>query len=445
MSLPDKIASDMPRVISELEDLVRIPGCAFPGFPDTEIERACDKVIELFTAAGFETVERVEIEGGSPAVYAEAPGPDGSPTVLLYAHYDVQPGGDPDLWESPPFEPTIRDGRMYGRGAADDKSGVVIHAAVMRAFAGKPPCTVRVIVEGEEEWGGPFEDYPRSHPEVFAADAIVVADVGNARIAEPTLTTALRGMAAVTVECRTLEGAVHSGMFGGPAPDALMSLIMLLATLRDPQTGETTVDGIDGFEWDGAQYDEAMFRELAGVLPDQPLVGQGSVASRLFSEPVVNVTGLDAPEVEGAINAVIPYARARVSLRVPPGRDAVAARDVLIRHLQTHAPWGVQVTVTPEAVGQGVRVATDGPAYDAVREAMELAYGKPAEEIGAGGSIPLIDSLREAVPDAEILLFGAQDPMARIHAPNESVDLAELQRAIVAEAAFIEIFARDAR
>jgi acetylornithine deacetylase/succinyl-diaminopimelate desuccinylase-like protein len=361
--------------------------------------------------------------------------------VLLYAHYDVQPGGDPDLWHSPPFEPTERGGRLYGRGAADDKSGVVIHAAVMRAFKGRPPCTVRVIIEGEEEWGGPFEEYPRTHPEVFAADAIVVADVGNAALGEPTFTTALRGMGAVTVECRTLEGAVHSGMFGGPAPDALMTLIMLLATLRDPVTGETTIDGIEGFEWDGAQYDERVFRELAGVLPDQPLVGQGTVASRLFSQPVVNVIGIDAPPTDGAINAVIPVARARVSLRVPPGHDAVAAREALIRHLQTRAPWGVNVTVTPEAVGQGVRVATDGPAYDAAREAMLEAYGRSAQEIGAGGSIPLIDSLRSAVPDAEILLFGAQDPLARIHAPNESVDLAELERAVLAEALFIERFA----
>jgi acetylornithine deacetylase/succinyl-diaminopimelate desuccinylase-like protein len=431
----------MPRVRAELEELVRIPGCAFPGFPPSEIERACDKVIEILSAAGYATVERVEIPGGSPAVYAEAPGPEGSPTVLLYAHYDVQPGGDPDLWHSPPFEPTERGGRLYGRGAADDKSGVVIHAAVMRAFKGRPPCTVRVIIEGEEEWGGPFEEYPRTHPEVFAADAIVVADVGNAALGEPTFTTALRGMGAVTVECRTLEGAVHSGMFGGPAPDALMTLIMLLATLRDPVTGETTIDGIEGFEWDGAQYDERVFRELAGVLPDQPLVGQGTVASRLFSQPVVNVIGIDAPPTDGAINAVIPVARARVSLRVPPGHDAVAAREALIRHLQTRAPWGVNVTVTPEAVGQGVRVATDGPAYDAAREAMLEAYGRSAQEIGAGGSIPLIDSLRSAVPDAEILLFGAQDPLARIHAPNESVDLAELERAVLAEALFIERFA----
>ena len=442
MNLAERIAADMPRIRAELEELVRIPGCAFPGFPEAEIDRACAAVVGLFEAAGYASVRRVEIDGGAPAVIAESPGPPGSPTVLLYAHYDVQPGGDPDLWQSPAFEPQERGGRLYGRGAADDKSGVVIHAAVMRAFDGQPPCTVRVVVEGEEEWGGPFVDYPRTHPEVFAADAIVVADVGNAQLGEPTFTTALRGMAAVTVECRTLEGSVHSGMFGGPAPDALMSLIMLLATLRDPRTGQTTIEGIAGFEWDGAQYDEQVFRDLAGVLPDQPLVGRGSVASRLFSQPVVNVTGLDAPQVDGAINAVIPHARARVSLRVPPGRDAVAAREALMDHLRRHAPWGVQVSVTAEAVGQGVRVATDGPAYAAARVAMEQAYGKPAQETGAGGSIPLIDALRAAVPAAEILLFGAQDPLARIHAPNESVDLAELQRAVVAQATFIEEFAR---
>lgn len=433
------VAADMPRIRAELEELVRIPGCAFPGFSDADIQRACDKVVEILTDAGYASVRRLEIEGGKPAVLAETPGPPGSPTVLLYAHYDVQPGGDESLWSSPPFEPTERAGRLYGRGAADDKSGVVIHAAVMRAFQGRPPCTVRVVVEGEEEWGGPFEQYPRSHPEVFAADAIVVADVGNARVGEPTFTTALRGMAAVTVHCHTLQGAVHSGMFGGPAPDALMALIGLLATLRDAD-GETAIDGITGFEWDGAQFDEQDFRELAGVEPDQPLVGQGTVASRLFSKPVVNVTGLDAPPTQGAINAVIPQATARVSLRVPPGQDAVAARDALVQHLQTRAPWGISVSVTPEAVGQGVRVDTDGPAYTAARAAMHEAYGKPAQEIGAGGSIPLIDSLRAAVPGAEILLFGAQDPMARIHAPNESVDLAELEKAVLAQTLFLQNF-----
>ena len=434
--MKQRIAADFPRVRAELSDLVRIPGCAFPGFPDEQIERVCERVIDLYRAAGFPRVERLDIDGGKPAVLAEAPGPPGSPTVLLYAHYDVQPAGDPTLWQSPPFEPTERDGRLYGRGTADDKSGVVVHAAVLRAFDGHPPCTLRVVVEGDEEWGGPFAEYPRQDPGLFAADAIVVADVGNARLGEPTLTTALRGMAAVTVECRTLTGAVHSGMFGGPAPDALMVLIGLLATLRDGQ-GETAVDGVSGFDWDGPGPDEATFRELAGVVDDQPLTGTGSIASRLFSKPVVNVVGIDAPATQGAVNAVIPFARARVSLRVPPGHDALAAREALVQHLRTRAPWGVKVTVTPDVVGQGVRVDTSGPAYAAARRALREAYGTPVQEIGAGGSIPLVDSLRSAVPDAEILLFGAQDPMARIHAPNESVDLAELERTVLAEALFV--------
>lgn len=439
--LPARVAADMPRTRAELEELVRIPGCAFPGFPDAEVERACHAVMRILRDAGYARVERLEIEGGKPAVVAETAGPPGSPTVLLYAHYDVQPAGDESLWHSPPFEPTERDGRLYGRGAADDKSGVVIHAAVMRAFQGRPPCTVRVVVEGDEEWAGPFAEYPRSHPDLFAADAIVVADVGNARVGEPTFTTALRGMAMVTVECRTLQAAVHSGMFGGPAPDALMTLIMLLSTLRDPQTAQTTVAGVEGFDWDGADVDEDTFRGIAGVQPDQPLVGRGSVASRLFSQPVASVVGLDAPPTHGAVNAVIPHARARVSLRVPPGQDAAAALQALVDHLRTHAPWGVQVTVTPEAHGQGVRVPTDGPAYAAARRAMRQAYGARVQEVGAGGSIPLIDSLIAAVPKAEVLLFGAQDPLARIHAPNESVDLAELQRAILAQALFIADFA----
>lgn len=434
------VADDFPRVQRELEELVRLPGCAFPGFPDQDIQAACDRVVNMLRDAGYATVERLELEGGKPAVVAEAPGPEGSPTVLLYSHYDVQPGGDLSLWDSPPFEPTEREGRLYGRGAADDKSGVVTHAAVLRAFGGEPPCTIRVTIEGEEEWGGPFEEYPRENPEMFAADAIVVADVGNLRLGEPTFTTALRGMAAATVECRTLAGPVHSGMFGGPAPDALMALVCLLATLRDAD-GDTTIEGIPGFAWDGPEFPEAEFRELAGVQADQPLVGTGSISARLFSKPVVNVIGIDCPATEGAINAVTPYARARVSLRVPPGVDAKSASDALVRHLETKAPWGISVTVSPEPWGQGVQVETSGPAYDAARSAMRQAYGRETVDAGSGGSIPFIDSLVAAVPGAEVLLFGAQDPMARIHAPNESVDLAELQRAVLAETLFIAEFA----
>lgn len=431
-----RVAEGMPTTVADLESLVRIPSCAFPGFPLAEVLRGAERTAEIFRDAGYGTVELLPLPEGPPAVYAEAAGPADSPTVLLYAHYDIQPPGDLDAWDSPPFEPEVRDGRLYGRGAADDKSGVAIHAAVMRAFAGRPPCTVRVIVEGEEECGGAFEAYPRANPTLFDADAIVVADVGNLALGEPTLTTALRGMVMATVHVRTLAGPVHSGMFGGPAPDALMALITLLATLRD-EAGDAAVAGVDGSGWSGPEYDEGTFREVAGVLPHQPLVGSGSVAARLFGMPAVSVVGIDAPPIAGAINAVVPAASARVSLRIPPGVDPVAAEAALVDHLESHAPWGIDVTVDSTQASAGFEAATDGPAYRAMREAMAESYGKAAVMAGAGGSIPLVDVLSEVVPRAELLLVGAQDPLARIHAPNESVDLAELQSAVLAETLFI--------
>ncbi|MCX6460752.1 MAG: M20/M25/M40 family metallo-hydrolase [Actinobacteria bacterium] len=440
------VTADMPTVLRELETLVRIPGIAFPGFPENDVDRAREETVRVLRDAGFPEVRVLPIDGGSDAVLAEIAGPVGSPTVLLYAHFDVQPAGDEQAWQSPPFEPTVRNGRLYGRGAADDKSGVVIHAGVLRALLtagdGIPPCTIRVIVEGDEESGGSLETIVAAHRDELAADAIVVADVGNLRIGEPTFTTALRGLAEVFVEIRTLEQQVHSGLFGGPAPDALMALITTLASLRDAN-GDTVVDGLSGFDWDGPEYPADLYRDLAGVVDEQPLIGTGAVSSRLFSRPVANVIGIDAPRVEGAINAVIPFARAKVSLRVPPGVDPTQAQVVLIAHLERAVPWGVHAEITGGAVGRGVRVSTDGPAYEAARRAMKRAYERDAQEIGSGGSIPLIDELRSQLPDAEILLFGAQDPAARIHAPNESVDLAELQRAVLAEALFIAEFASD--
>ena len=437
------VARDMARTVSELESLVRIPSCAFPGFPPAEVLRGARRTAEILRDAGYTEVELLELPDGPPAVYAEAAGPPGAPTVLLYAHYDIQPAGDLAAWTSPPFEPEVRDGRLYGRGAADDKSGVAIHAAVLRAFNGTPPCTVRVIVEGEEECGGAFEEYPRANPAVFDADAIVVADVGNIALGEPTLTTALRGVVMATVHVRTLAGPVHSGMFGGPAPDALMALITLLATLRNSE-GDAAIAGVGGAPWEGPDYDENTFREVAGVADDQPLVGTGSVASRLFSMPAVSVVGIDAPPIVGAINAVVPSASARVSLRIPPGVDPDAAEAALVAHLESHAPWGITVTVDATQSSAGFQAITDGPAYDAMREALAEAYGRPVVMAGAGGSIPLVDVLSEVVPRAELLLVGAQDPLARIHAPNESVDLGELEAAVLSEALFIAALGRRA-
>ena len=424
----------MPELRADLESLVRIPSCAFAGFPREPVHEAARQTSQLFVDAGL-TADLLPIEDGEPAVVAR--GGAGSTRVLLYAHYDVQPAGDLSAWHSDPFEPTLRDGRLYGRGAADDKSGIVMHVGAVKALRsalGALPVEVVALIEGEEECGGPLPDYVLHHPEIAQADAIVIADVGNRALGEPTFVTALRGLVDCLVEVRTLPRPAHSGMYGGPAPDALLALIRVLDTLRD-ENGDTTI--IPGFEWQGAQADEAEFRAELGMKPDQPLLGTGPLTDRLVSRPAVSVIGLDAPPVEGAINAVVPYARAKVSLRVPPGTDTQVAMDALCDHLRAAAPWGVDVVVTPGEQGRGCAIATDGPAYAAARWAMETAFGKPAEDAGEGGSIPLVAALQEVAPHAEVILMGAEDPAALIHAPNESVDLRELEQMVLAEALFL--------
>ena len=424
----------MPELRTDLESLVRIPSCAFPGFPREPVHEAAERTIQLFVDAGL-SAELLPIEDGEPAVVAR--GGTGAKRVLLYAHYDVQPVGDLSAWHTDPFVPVEKHGRLYGRGAADDKSGIVMHVGAvkaLRAALGSLPVEVVALIEGEEECGGPLPDYVLHHPEAVQADAIVIGDVGNRAVGEPTFVTALRGLVDCQVEVRTLPRPAHSGMYGGPAPDALLALIRVLDTLRD-ENGDTVI--IPGFEWRGAPADEAEFREELGMSADQPLLGTGPLADRLVSRPAVSVIGLDAPPVEGAINAVVPYARAKVSMRIPPGTDTQGAMNALCDHLRAAAPWGVDVVVTPGEQGRGCAIATDGPAYAAARWAMETAFGKPAAESGEGGSIPLVAALQEVVPQAEVLLIGAEDPGALIHAPNESVDLKELENMVLAEALFL--------
>jgi acetylornithine deacetylase/succinyl-diaminopimelate desuccinylase-like protein len=360
---------------------------------------------------------------------------------LLYSHYDVQPPGDETKWDSEAFSPEERDGRLYGRGAADDKSGVITHIAVLRAFDGKPPVNLRFLLEGEEEYGGDFEEWPTTNREVFTdIDAAVICDMGNVEIGEPTFTTQLRGIIEGVVTVTTMAEPLHSGMFGGPAPDALMVLIKLLSTLMDDE-GNATIDGITGSAWGGADYPEQAYRELAGILPGVPLIGSGTIASRLFSEPAVSVVGLDAPEVATAPNALIPMARAKISVRIPAGIDAERATELLAAHVHANAPFGVQVEFEPGLPANGSAVPVGGPAYEAFSAAMEFAYGKPSTQQGAGGAVPFVANLIAAFPDLEVLGVGAQDPLARIHAPNESIHLQELEDSIVAEAVFLAEFA----
>lgn len=430
------VAELMPQVRADLEALVAIPSINFPGYEQADVVRCAEAVAELLRQAGAQP-QLIPSSSGVPTVRADVAGPAGSPTVLLYSHYDVQPAGDESKWHSPAFEAVEREGRLYGRGAADDKSGVITHIAVLRAFAGKPPVNLRILLEGEEEYGGDFEEWPTTRPETFAdLDAAVICDMGNVELGQPTFTTQLRGIIEGVVTVTTMAEPRHSGMFGGPSPDALMVLIKLLDSLMD-DNGDATIDGITGSEWGGAQYPEAAFRELAEVLPGQPLIGTGSVASRLFSKPAVSVVGLDAPEVATAPNAIIPSARAKISVRIPAGVDAEEATELLAAHVRNHAPFGVSVDFEPGPPANGSAVPVGGPAYAAFSAAMEFAYGRPATEQGAGGAVPFVANLIEAFADLEVLGVGAQDPLARIHAPNESIHLEELRESIVAEALFL--------
>lgn len=434
-------AALMPQLKDDLMQLARIPSVATAGFPAEPLFQTHDLVVDLLRGCGVEQIDRLEIEGKTaPVIVATVPGPDAAPTVLLYTHYDVVPAGDLDLWQTPPFEPVERDGAIYGRGTADSKANIVSILGALRIYAGKPPVTVKLILEGQEEFGSPFDNYPPSAPELFRADAMVIADVGSVRPGVPTLTVALRGSAAVTVSARTLATDKHSGQYGGAAPDARIALMRALASLHD-ENGDVAVEGLRREEWTGASYTEAEFRELAEVVDGLPLLGTGGLGERIWSGPAITVIGFDAPPVDAPLNAVSSSARASINLRVHPEQDAAEAQQALVRHLQGQRPFGLSLEVTAGEVGNGYAASLGGPGFDAAMSALCTAWGRTAELMAGGGSIPLVMALHKAVPDAEKLLFGATDGYANIHGPNERVLLDELEKAVVAKAVFFREFA----
>lgn len=423
----------MPQVRHDLEDLVRIESVWSDPARQAEVYRSADKVAELLRAAGFADVEIVR-EGGAPAVIAHHPAPPGAPTVLLYAHHDVQPEGDAAQWDSTPFEPVEREGRLYGRGTADDKAGIAVHLAAFGAHGGNPPVGVTVFVEGEEECGSPtLSRLLEVHKSKLAADVIVIADSDNWTAEIPALTVSLRGLADCVVEVATLEHGLHSGLWGGTVPDALMVLVRLLATLHDDD-GNVAVAGLHHDSAAPVDRDPGWLRAQSGLLDDVEEIGTGTVAERLWAKPAITVIGIDTTPIDKASNTLIPRARAKVSLRVAPGGDAAAHLEALRRHLEQRVPWGAHVTVTPGDVGQPYSIDATGPVYDAAREAFRQAWGVDAVDAGMGGSIPFIAEFAAAFPEAKILVTGVEDPATQAHSVNESLDLGVLERAACAEA-----------
>ena len=431
----------MPQLKSELASLVRIPSISEAGFSPDPVNEAHDFVAELLRDAGLKDLGQLDLPNTYPIITGEIPAPPGAPTVLLYGHYDVVPPGDESKWQSPPFEPTEKNGALYGRGSSDSKANVMAHVGALRAFGGKPPVGIKVVIEGQEEVGSAFNTYPPLDPARFRCDAMVIADMGSVRPGVPTLTVALRGTAVVTIEVKTLAGPKHSGQYGGAAPDALLALMRAIASLHD-NNGNVAVPGLRREEWPGASYTEKEFRELAELQPGMPFIGTGSLGERLWSGPAITVTGIDALPVDKAVNAVVPYARARINLRVHPAQDADEARDALMTHLKKLRPFGIQLDVKPGATGNGFAARTSGPAYEAARAALSTAWGGgDTVSIATGGSIPLVNALQTAVPDAEILLLGATDGFSNIHAPNERVLFDEFKKTVIAEALFFDKYA----
>ena len=409
-----------------------------------EVQRSAEAVAELFRAESFETVDIVSADGGAPAVIAHKAGPEGAPTVLLYAHHDVQPENDHAEWDSPPFEPTERGDRLYGRGAADDKAGIAAHLGALRVFGDDLPVSVTMFIEGEEEVGS--DTLPallKEHQERLKADVIVIADSGNWDIGVPALTTSLRGLVRADVEVRTLAHAVHSGMWGGLVPDALMTLSRLIATLHD-DAGNVAVAGLHSGPAADVEYPEDRLRAESGAAPGIEWIGDGSVVERLWTRPSLSITGLDAPKVEGASNTLVASARAKISMRIAPGDTTDNGVACLRRHLEERVPWGAELTFTVVDTGEATQIDATGPAYDAARAAFTEAWdGTEPVDMGVGGSIPFIAEFLEAFPEASVLVTGVEDPDTRAHGANEGLHLAEFERVVLAEALLLRNLGRS--
>ncbi len=438
--LTQRVHDAMPQVRADLELLVSIPSVSATDWPKEPLVRSADAVAEMLRAVGADV--KILRSNGHPAVVGYVPAPPGAPTVLLYAHHDVQPPGPETDWGSPAFTATMRDGRLFGRGSSDDKAGVVAHIAALRAFERQPPVGVAVFIEGEEEAGSEnLRTYLEQERQRLACDAVVVADGGNWRIGEPALTTTLRGVVSCVVELRVLDKAVHSGQFGGPFPDALTAMVRLLATLHDKK-GDVAVEGIARGKAKKLDLTEDELRTQAGARRSVELIGKGGLTDRLWMKPSVSVLAIDAPPVREAINQLVPSSRAKVSMRIPPGQDGKAALAALVAHLRKNVPWGAEVTITHESSGEPFVTKTGGRAYKAMRAALTKAWGHKAVDIGAGGTIPFLFDLAELFPNAEIMVTGVEDPRSGAHGPDESVDLGELERACLAEALFLNRLAK---
>jgi acetylornithine deacetylase/succinyl-diaminopimelate desuccinylase-like protein len=442
MSLRDRVQAQIPGVLSDLKSLISIESVSADPDRTTEVERSARSIVGLLEDLGCPDVRVIRADGGAPAVIGKFPVPEGMPAVCLYAHHDVQPEADSARWRTPPFEATEVGDRLFGRGTSDDKGGFAVHLAALRAFGGKPPVGVTVFVEGDEEVGSlGLAQLLEEHRADFAADVFVITDSCNWAVGQPAFTTTLRGLAGCTVEVRTLDHALHSGVYGGVVPDALTALCRMLATLHDEE-GNVAVAGLGTAAAPALDYPTVRLRAESGIVDGVDWIGSGSFVERMWCKPSVSVIAIDATPVAKASNTLIPTARAKISARLAPGDDAAKALDALVAHLNDHAPWGARVTVTGVETSESSVIDFSGPYAEAARAAFTEAWGVAPVFVGQGGSIPLVADFGKAFPEATILITAVGDPDSRAHGTNESLHLGDFAAACVAETLMLEAFAQ---
>lgn len=454
----DFFEKNKSKFLEDLKQLVRIPSVSFEGFAPENVRRSAEGVAKLLKERGLENVELLTLDGAHPYVYADWLHAPGKPTLLLYAHHDVQPPGREHLWKSAPFEPTERDGRLFGRGTADDKAGVVVHSSAIASYLqskGKLPLNVKLIIEGEEEIGSPhLVQFLKKYQEKLKADAIILTDTQNFDVGIPAITTTLRGLVAFDIEVRALDHSVHSGMWGGPIPDPAMALCKILAQLTDTE-GRLNIPGM----WDDVKpltkseaaaiaelpLTETEFRHQVGLHPNARLLASrdGTVKPlvQIWREPSLAINAMEAGVRKAAANIVNDTAWARVGIRIVPDQDPQKIAAVFVEHINRIAPWGVEVQITPDVGGKAWGTSAEGPAFQCALKALEKGYGHKAVIMGAGGSIPFVEPFAEALGGVPALLIGVEDPYTNAHSENESMVIADFDSAIRSAIYFYEDFA----
>ena len=422
--------------ISDLKDLVRIPSISFPGFDPTPVRQSAEAVANLLRKSGLHDVRILNADTGHPTAFGQWTGAPGKSTILLYAHHDVQPIGREELWTTPPFVPSERNGRLYGRGVSDDKGGVMMHVAAIGSYlasTGSLPINIKVAIEGEEEVGSTnLDQLLQGHRELFSADAVLIADSENFDSGIPSLTASLRGIVTVNIEVRALSSSVHSGTWGGPLPDPVLALAKMLAGLVDDR-GQPSISGLmdkvrklstgEKADLEALPFKESLYRKQSKILHNVRIIGgEGSVYEKMWYRPSIAVNAIEASSRRQAANIINDSAWARVGIRIVPDMDPSETLDMLKNHLMRHAPpWGVEVRIEQESPSRWWRTDTKGPVFEAARAALEKGYGSKPVIVGAGGSIPFVQTITEALGGVPALLFGVGDPYTAAHSENESL------------------------